>query len=484
LDIGTSSVRAALYGLDGRMIAGTLVKNERSLATTEDGGSEIDAETALRQVISVIDELLRHPVVKKSEIEFVAQSAFWHSLVGVDSKGKPTTKVLSWADRRSRNYTQPLRKRFRESDIHNRTGARFHSSFWPAKLLWLKKEHSPQFRKTDLWLSFSDFVALQLFGVAATSVSMASGTGILNLRTCDWDGQLGTFLGLRHGSLPLVSAGSYTFYLNQKFAKRWPRLKASQWFPAIGDGAANNVGVACLKRTRAALMIGTSGAMRVAYRGAPPAKIPPGLWCYRIDESRVILGGALSDGGNLFATLVSSLNLNNGEALESQIAKRAPAGHGLTFMPFLAGERSTGYNEDARGGVIGISPTSDAIDIIRAALEGVAYRFAEIFDQISQVARPREVIASGGALESSPAWTQIVADVIGRDLIVADAGEASMRGAVLLALETTGKIKKIDDAPAPTGRVFRADKSRKSVYATARKHHQEIYRSLIDRKRS
>jgi gluconokinase len=484
LDIGSSSVRAALYDLDGTMVPDTLVKNERSLSTTDDGGSEIDAEIALRQVIAVIDEVLRNPIARKGQIEFVAQAAFWHSLVGVDAKGKSTTKVLSWADRRSRNYTPTLRKRFDERSVHNRTGARFHSSFWPAKLLWLKKEQPEAFRRTALWLSFSDFVALRLFGIAATSVSMASGTGILNIRTCEWDSKLQSFLTLRAGSLPLVSAGSYTFYLNQKFAKRWPRLRTAQWFPAIGDGAANNIGVGGVKRSRAALMVGTSGAMRVAFRGDPPDELPPGLWCYRIDENRVIIGGALSDGGGLYASLKRTLNIDEDESLEAHIAKCAPGSHGLTFMPFLAGERSTGYNEDARGGVFGISPNTAAVDILRAALESVAYRFAEIFDQLGQVARPREVIASGGALESSPAWTQIIADVIGRDLVLPETSEASMRGAVLLALETTGRIKKIDDVPAPKGRVFRADRSRKAVYAVARKRHQETYRILLDRERS
>ena len=484
LDIGTSSVRAALYDSAGMMLPETFVKIERTLSATDDGGSEIDAEIALRHVVKAIDGVLRHPAVRKGKIEFVAQAAFWHSLVGVDAKGKPTTKVLSWADTRSRDYIPALRRRFDEREIHNRTGARFHSSFWPAKILWLKKEHPASFARTAMWLSFSDFVALRLLGLAVTSVSMASGTGLLDLRTLDWDAKLPAFLGLRAGSLPLVSAGSYTFYLHARFAKRWPRLRDAQWFPAIGDGAANNIGAGCVKRSRASLMIGTSGAMRVAFRGQPPDRIPDGLWCYRIDESRVIIGGAISDGGGLYAWMNQVHALKDNDTIEAEISNRPPDAHRLTFLPFLAGERSTGYNENARGAVIGLTQTTDATDIVHAALEGVAFRLAEIFDQLTEVVRVREITASGGALESSPAWTQIIADVLGRDLIVAGAYEASMRGAVLLALETTGRIKKIDDAPTPDGKMFRADKSRKAVYAAARKRHQETYRILIERERS
>lgn len=482
LDIGTSSVRAALFDERGDMLPETFIKHERSMSVTDEGGAEIDAEKGLKQVVAAIDEVLRTDAAKRHPIAYVAQSSFWHSLVGVDSKGLPTTRVLAWGDTRSRKFVPVLRKRFEERSVHSRTGARFHSSFWPAKLLWLKKEFARDFKRTDLWLSFSDFVALRFFGVAATSISMASATGIFDNHACAWDTKLPHFLGIKTGMLPLVSDGFYTFSLNEKFAKRWPRLRNAQWFPAIGDGAANNIGSGCLKRSRAALMVGTSGAMRVAYRGAPPKKLPSGLWCYRIDDKRVILGGALSDGGGLYSWLKDRLRLTDDDGIEAEISKRPPTGHGLMFMPFLAGERSTGYHEDTGGAIAGLRSSTDSIDVIQAALESVAFRFAEIFDQLKTQSSIREIAASGGALRESPVWTQMIADVLGRDLDLPDTQEASMRGAVLLALETTGKIKKIDDVSTPRGKKFRADRKRKALYDRARRRHQQMYKLLIDKK--
>jgi gluconokinase len=139
LDIGTSSVRAALYDSKGNMLPETLVKNERSLTSTADGGAEIDAEVALRQIIRAIDDVMEISSGVEGEITHVTACAFWHSLVGIDIKGRPTTKVFGWADTRSREQTSVLRRKLDERKTHNRTGARFHSSFWPAKLLWLKK---------------------------------------------------------------------------------------------------------------------------------------------------------------------------------------------------------------------------------------------------------------------------------------------------------------------------------------------------------
>ena len=475
LDIGSSSVRAALYDMRGEMVPETLVKNERSLETTDDGGSEIDAEIAVKQVIKTIDDVLRTPAARRADIAYVVSCAFWHSLVGVDVKGKPTTNVIGWADTRGGKYVGLLRKRFDEDEIHNRTGARFHSSFWPAKLLRLRNEHSDSFERTSVWLSFSDLVALRLFGIAATSVSMASGTGVFDIRTCNWDASIARYLGIASGSLPLVSIGSYTYRLIEKYRRRWPRLRSAEWFPAIADGAANNIGSGCVKQTRASLMIGTSGAMRVAFSGEPPENIPTGLWCYRVDRERVILGGALSDGGGLYRWLSKNLRLA-GDA-ETLIAGREPDSHGLTFMPFLAGERSTGYNEEAAGVIAGLRSSNDSTDILHAALESVAYRFAEILDQLNSVGRVREIIASGGALHKSPVWAQIIADVLGPDLALMIAPEASMRGAVLLALESCGVT---NVAQAEVGAVsIKCDKARHRVYQNARRRHGELYRRLF-----
>ena len=480
MDIGTSSVRSALYDCQGNVLPKTMVKNERQLAATEDGGAEIDANLAFGQVVAAIDDVLGKAKNVKGEITHVAASSFWHSLLGVDANGKPTTKVFGWADTRSRDHVEKLRRKFDETAVHNRTGARFHSSFWPAKLSWLQNEFPKIFAKTDKWLSLSDLVALRLFGTPATSVSMASATGIFDIRKCEWDTNFFRALKINNGKLPeIVSGDSISFQLTGAYAKRWPRLAEARWFPAIGDGAANNIGAGCVTRSKAALMVGTSGAMRVAYKGEPPDSIPPGLWCYRIDRKRIIIGGALSDGGGLYHWLKENLKLTGSDnRIENEIARRTPDGHGLTFLPFLAGERSTGYHESAHGAVIGLRTATDAVDILQAALESVAYRFAEIFDQITSAVKVKEIIASGGALRESPVWTQMIADVLARDMSLPDTREASSRGAVLLALEAIGKIEGIEKTQTPKGQGFKFDKKRNAVYSRARKRHDKFYNEM------
>lgn len=438
LDIGTSSVRASIFTDAAEPVRGMSVKIERVLNATPDGGSEIDADEAFAQVAAAIDALLEKAKKIKGEIRYVVSCSFWHSLMGIDAKGKTTTKLLSWADTRSREYSSVLKKRFDEAEVHNRTGAHFHSSFWPAKLLWLRHEHAEVFSKTTKWLSFSDYVALKLFGKITTSISMASGTGIFNIRKCKWDAKLIKALKISPDNLPEISeTDSATFKLNKTCAKRWPRLTAAQWFPAIADGAADHVGSCGFGKAKASLMVGTSAAMRVAYHGEPPAKIPDGLWCYRVDLQRVIIGGALSDGGNLYSLIKERFCLS-ADTDKLLLSRQAP--DDLVVIPFFFGERSTGYDENASGAIIGLTAAHDGIDVLLAAMEGVAFRLDDIYRRLKKVAKITDIVASGGALRDSPVWTDIIASVLGEKLLVNDTPEASSRGAVLLALETTGKM--------------------------------------------
>jgi len=433
---------------------------------------------AVSQLIFTIDEVLKAADKVRGQITHVASSCFWHSLVGVDGKGKPTSKVLGWADNRSRDHVAELRKRFDETAVHDRTGARFHSSFWPAKLLWLRKTQPEAFGRTAQWLSLSDYVALKLFGNSSTSVSMASATGILDIRDCSWDRELAKFLKLKKSNLPEIATDRETFRLNNKFSRRWKRLANADWFPAIGDGAANNIGSGCVTKDRAALMVGTSGALRVAYRGTAPKKIPGGLWCYRIDRERMIVGGALSDGGGLYSWLKENLRLPANA--EHAISKRTPAGHGLTFMPFVAGERSTGYHENASGAVIGLTSTTDAVDIAQAALESVGYRFAEILEQLDGIVDIKEIVVSGGALRASKVWAQIIADILGRKLLLVEAPEASLYGAVLLTLETIGNIESIEKISLRRSQVFEPNTDHSLAHTIARIRHRDLYDRIIN----
>ncbi len=481
LDIGTSSVRASLYDESGCEVPETQARTAVTILTTAEGGAELDADEAFAQVTRTIDRALA-PYPSSIQIRTVAVSCFWHSLVGIDHEGRALTPVLIWADTRAASEAEELRRLFNEEEVHARTGARFHPSYWPAKLLWLSRTQAQIYESVSRWLSFSDLVALRLTGQAEASVSMASGTGILNTRSCAWDEGLCKQLKIDAEKLPRVAVTDASFgHLKDEYAQRWPQLKEARLYPAIGDGAANSIGAGCTTPSTMALMIGTSGAMRVMLGSDAPERLPPSLWCYRADRRRIVLGGALSDGGGLWAWMNEAFGLGaSGEATEKGLAALEPDAHGLTVMPFWAGERSTGWHAEARGAILGLSLHTRPIEILRAGMEAVTYRFYLMAMALEAFAPGARIIASGGALRSSRVWQQIVADVLGRPLYLAAAEESSSRGAVLLALEASGKIKSIGKECAAAGEVVEPDMKRHARYQQAMKRQQYFYERLVE----
>jgi gluconokinase len=165
--------------------------------------------------------------------------------------------------------------------------------------------------------------------------------------------------------------------------------------------------------------------------------------------------------------------------LQQQLAALEPDAHGLTILPFWSGERSTGWHAEARGGIFGLRQQTTNIEILRAALEAIAYRFALIAHALDAIAPGASVIATGNALRSSPVWLQIIADVLGRPVMLGSASEASMRGAALLALEAVGKIGNLEAVPVAVDAVFEPDMQRHARYREGLARQQDLYERLF-----
>ncbi len=485
IDVGSSSVRASLY--DGRAfpIRDLEVKIPYQLDTTPDGGVEKDPNELLKLIFQAVDELLLQAGGLASKIEGVAIDTFWHGLLGIDQKGKALTPVITWADTRSSTAATQLKHELNEQDIHNRTGCLIHASYFPAKLRWLATSQPEIFSKVARWMSIGEYLYLKIFGETRISVSMASGTGLLDRGKCIWDGELLKFLKISPGQLsPIGDLNTPQIGLLSEFAKRWPALARVKWFLPIGDGASGNLGSGCFSPERLALMVGTSGAMRVVCE-ANDAEIlvPWGLWCYRADTQRYVLGGALSEGGNMFAWMRQTLQLPAIADVEIELSRMEPAGHGLTVLPFLSGERAPGWASQARATISGLSLNTNALEILRAGLESIAYRFGLIYELLQPILpESAEIVASGGALLHSPTWLQIIADVLNRPVIASGEQEASSRGAALLALEQLqafGKNRGLESAEYDFGQTYQPNAANHTRYQEAMAEQRTLYEVLV-----
>lgn len=474
VDIGTSSVRAALYGTNLRPVRqGTQMRYHWRAGG--DGRVETAPATLERAVAQAIDGALDGVTTR---VDAVAIAAFWHSLIGVDRHGQSVTPVIPWSDTRSGGEVQSLRGRFDERAIHARTGCRLHTSYWPARLRWFADHEASTFRRARRWMSFPTYLQRRWVGRDAESLSQASGTGMFLHDTSTWDPELCAACDVSPEQLgAIVDLDDAGAEPTAAIARRWPQLRGARWIPAAADGALDNVGAGCTTGGRAAIMIGTSGALRKIWTTETAPAVPFGLWRYWLDRRRVVVGGALSNGGNLVAWLRETLGLQGDPRLDARVARMPPDAHHLTMLPFLAGERSPDYLPDARAAIAGLRLATTRDDIFRAGLESVGYQFLAVLEELVTASPVTRLVATGTALTSSRIWTQILADVLGRRIALPRATELTSRGAAIIGFEQLGvPLRRTEPG---ISRVFHPDARSHAVYRDAATRQQRLLRAVL-----
>jgi gluconokinase len=456
VDVGTSSARAGLFDEHGRPVPGRFHRVAYTARLTADGGAEHDPTEVVEAVAACLDAVQVRTAAM--DVAAVSVTTYWHGLLGFDKDNRPVTPIYLWADTRSAAEATILASALDATALHARTGCHVHPCYWPAKLRWLARTRPAATAAVARWGSVGELLELAFTGAARTSVSIASGTGLLDQARADWDPEALAAAGIDAGQLfPLVDRTAAHRGLRPRWSSRWPGLRSAQWLPAVGDGAASNVGSGCVDPTRIALNVGTSAALRVI-TDSPP--VPPrGLWRYRLDRRRSVVGGATSEGGNVFAWCRAQLKLPADTEIEHALGTWGAAD--LIALPFLAGERSPGWRAERRGALVGLSVDTTALDVLRAMLAGVALRLALVYDLLAPCAAPdHAVVASGGAFEHSRAWTQMIADALGRPILRLAEAEATSRGAAILALEALGRIGHPGALGVPPGDVVSPDPAR------------------------
>ena len=481
LDAGSSSVRTVLFDMKGRRVDGFGTQLPYAFDTTPDGGVQIDPDRLVDLCVKALSAACVQLAHANIHPIAVACDTFWHSILGLDSDGRPATPLLHLLDTRSQEAAAQLGQRIDSRTQHSRTGCVLHSSYPPSKLLWLSQTQPDAFRRVVRWMSIGEYLFLKLLGNAMASTSMVSASGFWDQNRNDYDDELLSVLPVRREQFPCPAAMDQPLsHLLPEFKDSLPALDGIPWYPALGDGACDNIGSGCVSPENFALMVGTTGAMRAVFE-REQLEIPAGLWCYRVDRRRAVLGGAISSGGEVFAWMKQTLQLPDPAETEKQIAAMSPGAHGLTMLPYFAGERSTGWRSDARAAIAGMGVATTPVHILRAALESVALQFRNIYDIMQgSIATPERIIASGGALLHSPAWTSMMADALSRPVLACLEPEATARGAALLALERMGVVGDLRAAPPRTGQVYEPVASHWAIYSDELQRQRVLYHRLFE----
>jgi gluconokinase len=297
-------------------------------------------------------------------------------------------------------------------------------------------------------------------------------TGLLDRRTGELDAELLAAAGVGAGQLS--PPRDVTQPAPSAAPARWPALARAAWFPVITDGFASNIGSGATDATVLTAATATSGALRVLLDG-PADPLPFGLWNYRVDAARTLLGGAINDVGRAVSWAQRTLRLS--PALAAVLSAR-PSDATPLVLPYLTGERAPGWAGGARAVLGGVSAATDADALFRGIVEGVAMTYARVADELHPAApRVVEVAAAGRVSNDQPEWLHILADVLARPVTQVTRRRATQCGTALLALDVLAPD--VPRAPRATGATYQPRPAHVEHYAARRARFAEVYHALV-----
>lgn len=484
LDVGSTASRGAVYDAAGRPV-GKRAKVFHQFTTEADGTSTINAGQVVAELIKLIDQLTDRMDLA-GRVAGVAIDTFASSLVGVNAAGDAVTPCITYADSRCAQDVNHLREQFVEAEVQQRTGTRLHTSYLAPRLRWFNREYPDVASQVTRWMALGEYFHWRVLGTTAIGTSSAAWTGLLDRRAAKWDAELLEAAGVREEQLGEIRHPSQPLTPKSDFvAKRWPELADAKWFPVVPDGLAANLGTGAFDATKMVASAATSGAMRVVVRDVPET-IPSGLWCYRVDEERSILGGALNDVGRAVTWVKDTYRLGHfGEPGEDadivldEALRAAPDPLTPMVLPFLTGERSTGWAASARAVFTGVLASATPPVLARAMVEGVALSYRRVADQLSEVApNVKELRVSGRVPAEVPGLLVVLADVLNVPILPVPIKRSTLHGTALLALEVLAPG--VERAEVDLGDLHEPVAAHVGYYEDRLREFERIYRLMVD----
>ncbi|WP_424950605.1 gluconokinase [Deinococcus sp.] len=429
LDLGTTSVKALALNAGGEVLArsggGYALRSGPDAADGGDfGAATQDAAEVLDAALTALQDLAAQLV--SVPVLAIVPSAAMHSLVLVGQDGEVLAPALTWADTRPAETLSGLRAVLDAAESYARSGCPLQAPYHPARLWWLAQTQPEVFARVARFVSLTDLLLYRLTGQWATSVGLASTTGLWNLHTATWDAQTLGVLGISEAQLPAVHDARAVVGTVQTGP-----LKGAPVLAGSTDGALANLGAGA-GPGETVVTVGTSGAVR---RLATEPGLDPQArtWSYRLDLPTHLIGGAVNNGGLLLDWVrrgwYSELDSQAGFAHLLSEAAGVPAGaEGLSLLPYLTGERSPYWRGDLSATLHGLKLAHGRAPVARAALEAVAFSLAQVWDLLGG----RVPVSSTGGLAASPLWNGLLAGVLGVPVRVQGAADASAIGAALL----------------------------------------------------
>jgi gluconokinase len=448
VDIGTSGTKAIAFNINGGVLYSAYVPY--TSITPHPGENEINPDILLDATVKTISRVVKHTKAE-TDLLGISFSCAMHSLLAIDENAKPLNNVITWADLRSKDYAFQIRDTEIGKSIYEHTGTPIHPMSPLCKLMWMKDKQPDIFSKAYKFISIKEYIWFHFFGKFQVDYSIASGTGLFDIRSFKWFDQALDTAGIipDHLSQPVS-----TLHIETELVKKYRnRMKLPAGIPFIiggSDGCLANLGSGVISAGELALTIGTSGAVRMT--SAKPKHDPQKrIFNYILTEQLYVSGGPVNNGGNAIKWYVENFMKKTASRKKDfstfvQEAADIPAGSaGLIFLPYLFGERAPVWDANAKGVFFGVVANHTSRHFLRAVMEGISLSLYQIGLSLEETIGPAEKIYASGGFIQSAFWLQMIADIFNKDVLVMNVADASAIGAAMLGLNALGIINDLEE---------------------------------------
>ncbi|HTE23455.1 gluconokinase [Flavitalea sp.] len=467
IDIGTSGTKAVAFSHDGEIL-GNAYRSYEPLETVP-GHHELDPVFLFEAFIQTVSEILIS-LEGKAALTAICFSSAMHSLLLVDKENQPITNLVTWADLRSRNQAARLRASPEGADIYRLSGTPIHPMTPLCKIMWFRETEPALFKKATRFISIKEYIVHRLTGKYLVDYSIASGTGLFDIYHLRWNPVALSLAGITIDQLSPPVTTTHIEQVDYRLNK--DLLLQTQLVLGATDGCLANLGSNAVKHGDVAVTIGTSGAVRMV-NAAPKYDAKGRIFNYILTPELFVSGGPINNGGVLLKWytenfLQYNLDISQNEAGVSEAKVQsfqnkgdasggfeafietastvAPGCEGLVFLPYIQGERAPVWDAEAKGVFFGIKSVHTQAHFIRAIIEGICFSLRDVSLSIEEtIGTINNIYASGGFVKS-PAWVQILCDILGKKVHITDTADASSIGAAMLGLYATNVIQKVEDA--------------------------------------
>ncbi|MGM0876199.1 MAG: gluconokinase [Bacillota bacterium] len=478
LDIGTTSVKAVVFHLNGKVIS----ESEQLITSIypQQGWVEQDPNEIEQFAVQAVRNAIEQANVQKNELVAIGFSAAMHSLICIDENGEPLSQALIWADGRSSEQAEKLMQT-EGIKIYTKTGLPIHPMSPLSKLLWMKDVEYDPYLQANYFLSIKEFILLKWFNQRVIDYSMAAATGLFNANTLEWDDEIVALAGIKKEQLSdIVPPTKVLTGIKTNIAEKMGISNDMPFTIGAADGQLANLGIGAISPGEVAVTAGTSGAIRQFTKGFQITDKHE-TFCYAFTEDYSIIGGPTNNGGIALQWLKELLNYEGSfDDFTKEAEHVAPGAEGMLFLPYINGERAPLWDQQAKGNFYGMTVTHKKEHFVRAVLEGITFNLYQIGQALENLAGEPDKIYVNGGLSRSQLWLQMLADVFGKEVYVSESHHSAAWGAAWTALVALGKVGSFEEIKKniPMSDPVVPNEKNHEIYSAAYKKYERLAKDI------